>query len=476
MTASPRKSGTYQRNFRRQLEVFNQAVEEGSARAKKLIAGDIEDGGESRQVEELTEELRIHQEELSVAQEELRAQIEELGQGRVRLLGERERYRQLFEGMPVAVFLTDLQGVVCEANAASGALLRTDPSYLRGKPLAAFVGLDGRFDFRNAVTRAGVGETVDIEVTMRGRRGHSPVAQLRGTLGADATRLLFVAQPAASESESEAKASLLSPPSDLRKALARAAELERALLEKEGLLVQAQTRHSKLAAENRAKDRSLAIVSHELRAPIQAVLGWTHLLRSSDLTVEVRERGLRVIERNCRAQASLIESLFDLSRVAAGKLSIHRQAIDLERLVAFSVETHLQAAKSAGLTIECDLERDILIIGDHDRMQQVLTNLLTNAFRHSHPGGTVRVTLRDTGVHAELVVADEGEGIEPVRLDQVFECFEQGSTESGGGLGLGLYLVRGIVSMHHGKIRAESEGPGKGARFVIELPTAARAE
>ncbi|UQA57720.1 hybrid sensor histidine kinase/response regulator [Polyangium aurulentum] len=225
---------------------------------------------------------------------------------------------------------------------------------------------------------------------------------------------------------------------------------------------------------NRLKDEFLATLSHELRTPLTAILGWTRILRDTPGDPAKLSRGLEVIERNVGAQSKLIEDLLDVSRIVTDKMRIERKRLHFAPLVEAVVDALRPAAqnKDITLTVMLDGTADVLS-GDPDRLRQVVTNLLNNAIKFTPKGGRVDVRLRRTGHELELVVADNGEGIHQDFLPFVFERFRQGdssSKRSHGGLGIGLALVRHIISLHAGTVIAQSEGPRRGATFIVRLP------
>ena len=227
---------------------------------------------------------------------------------------------------------------------------------------------------------------------------------------------------------------------------------------------------------NRLKDEFLATVSHELRTPLNAVLGWTSLLRSTQMDDGRRARALETIERNARLQQKIVEDLLDVSRIIAGQLRLQKEPMPFRPVVESAVESirPLAAAKSIELTVGLGDDPAILI-GDHARLHQVVWNLLSNAVKFTPEGGAVRVSLDVIESRVELVVADTGVGIAPDFLPHVFERFRQEDqrvTRLHGGLGLGLAIVRHLTQMHGGSVAAVSAGEGKGATFIVRLPTA----
>ncbi|AUX20734.1 histidine kinase [Sorangium cellulosum] len=224
---------------------------------------------------------------------------------------------------------------------------------------------------------------------------------------------------------------------------------------------------------SRVKDELLATLSHELRSPLSAILGWTHLLRSEPLDERRVAHGLEVIERNVVAQTKLIEDLLDVSRISAGKLRISAAPMALAPVVETALDAIRPAAAARQLALDASLDPSLEVNGDADRILQVASNLLSNALKFTRPGGRVDVSLRRAGARAELAVRDTGEGIAPDFLPFVFECFRQADSSSRrayGGLGIGLSLVRTIVEAHGGSVTAESPGLQQGSTFVVRLP------
>jgi signal transduction histidine kinase/ActR/RegA family two-component response regulator len=227
-------------------------------------------------------------------------------------------------------------------------------------------------------------------------------------------------------------------------------------------------------AANQLKDQFLATVSHELRNPLAPILTWTQLLRSGTLDKDKSDRGLEVIERNVVSLSQLIDDLVDVSRVVSGKFRLDVRPIDLVPVIRAAVESQRPASDARQVRLQIVLdERAGTISGDSERLQQVMANLLSNAIKFTAKGGSVQVRLGRADSHVEMVVSDNGIGIEPAFLPHVFEPFQQetdGSMRRHSGLGLGLSIVRHIVELHGGEIIAASQGPGMGSTFTIKLP------
>ncbi|MBV8743066.1 MAG: HAMP domain-containing histidine kinase, partial [Sinobacteraceae bacterium] len=227
-------------------------------------------------------------------------------------------------------------------------------------------------------------------------------------------------------------------------------------------------------AANRGKDQFLSVFSHELRSPLNAILGWNRILalkRAGDS--EVTSITAR-IEHSARAQLKMVNDLLDLGRIETGKLRIEARPMQLAKVAAAAVDLARPTAAAKGITITADFAPGAgQLRGDPDRLQQVVANLLSNAVKFTSSGGEIRVTLRNHQGFSELAVQDSGQGIAPELLPHVFDRFRQGdtsSTRSTGGLGLGLALVREIVHLHGGTVSASSPGRGLGASFVARFP------
>jgi signal transduction histidine kinase/CheY-like chemotaxis protein len=227
---------------------------------------------------------------------------------------------------------------------------------------------------------------------------------------------------------------------------------------------------------NRIKDQFLATLSHELRTPVNAIAGWTQILRSGQLDPEKTARALDVIERNARVQAQLIDDLLDISRVISGKLRLETRPVWPAEIVEAAVAAALPAAGSKDVRMERALDSGAgPVLADPDRLQQVVGNLLGNAVKFTPRGGRVEVRLEEREEEGEvrLQVSDSGQGIEPDLLPQVFDSFWQAdasTTRHQGGLGLGLAIVRQLVELHGGHVEAASDGKGRGATLTVSLP------
>ncbi|BAZ09647.1 multi-sensor hybrid histidine kinase [Calothrix sp. NIES-4071] len=243
--------------------------------------------------------------------------------------------------------------------------------------------------------------------------------------------------------------------------------------ERERLFQQEQAAREAAERANRIKDEFLAVLSHELRSPLNPILGWTKLLRAGKVHVAKTDDALAIIERNAKLQSQLIEDLLDVSRILRGKMTLDMAPVDMAATICAALETVRLAAEAKSIQLELSLAKVRPIIGDTGRLQQVIWNLLTNAIKFTPKNGRVDVSLTQVESHAQIQVADTGKGIVPEFLPYVFEHFRQedGSiTRQFGGLGLGLAIVRQIVEMHGGTVQADSKGVGFGASFTVTLP------
>ena len=224
---------------------------------------------------------------------------------------------------------------------------------------------------------------------------------------------------------------------------------------------------------NRAKDEFLALLSHELRTPLNAIMGWAQLLTDTERDDAARGRGLQVIQRNARLQAELVDGLLDVTRVATGGLPLERETIEVGEAAAASVEAMRPLAEDRGVTVQLTVADRCRVSADPNRLQQIFSNLLSNALKFSEKGGRIDVRVARTPRWADVAFIDTGAGIPPEFLPHVFERFRQGdssTTRRHGGLGLGLWLVRELVRAHGGTVTAASEGLGRGSTFTLRLP------
>ena len=248
--------------------------------------------------------------------------------------------------------------------------------------------------------------------------------------------------------------------------------------EREQLLQQEQAAREAAESANRIKDEFLAVLSHELRTPMNPILGWSKLLQTGRLDAEKTTDAIATIERNAKLQVQLIDDLLDISRILSGKLSLTVAPVDLSDVITAALETVRLAAEAKSLSTQTLISPSVgLVGGDAGRLQQVVWNLLSNAVKFTPAGGQITVELSQVGTNAQIQVRDTGKGINPQFLPYVFEHFRQedgATTRKFGGLGLGLAIARQIVEMHGGHVAVESDGDGQGATFTVQIPIASR--
>jgi len=267
--------------------------------------------------------------------------------------------------------------------------------------------------------------------------------------------------------------------------LALARELGRRI----GLALENARLYRQAEQASRMRDEFMAKVSHEMRTPLQAILGWTSILQANEAPGDEGsgrwQRGLEVIERNARSQVHLIEDILDVSRIITGKLSLERESMNLETVIHSALESLVPAAEEKGIDLQAPDPGSgpHVVHGDPHRLRQVVTNLVSNAIKYTPEQGRVRVALKAVeevngdGGAVELRVEDNGKGISKDALPHIFDQFRQGGSEdgergsgSGDGLGLGLAIVHQLVEMHGGEVRADSEGTGQGTTIRVRLP------
>ena len=253
-------------------------------------------------------------------------------------------------------------------------------------------------------------------------------------------------------------------------------ELKRSNEEREQLHSREQEARRQAETANRVKDEFLATISHELRTPLNAIMGWTEILVRGKLDEETASRGLKTIARNAKAQMQLISDLLDVSRIISGQLRFESRVLELAPIIDAAVDSVRPAAEAKNIELLLQLEPLAgMVWGDAGRLQQIVSNLLTNAIKYTSKNGRVAISLERVVTSLVIKVTDTGEGISPEFLPYIFDRFRQAdsaSTRDYGGLGLGLAIVRHLVEAHGGSVSAASEGPGLGATFTVTLPLA----
>ena len=261
---------------------------------------------------------------------------------------------------------------------------------------------------------------------------------------------------------------------DVTERVTREAELQAQIEARTRLLASEKLARSEAERANRLKDEFLATISHELRNPLNAIMGWAHMLQLGKLNEANMERAVETIYRNAKSQSQLVADLLDVSRIISGKLRLDVRTVDLIYIVNAAIDSIRPASEAKGIRLQTILDPAAgPISGDADRLQQIVWNLLTNAVKFTPKGGKIQVRVQRIDSHVEIIVSDSGIGISKEFLPYVFDRFRQAdgsTTRIHGGLGLGLSIVRQLVDLHGGSASVESEGEGKGATFTITLP------
>jgi signal transduction histidine kinase len=410
------------------------------------------------------QELRNQHTELIAADEELHRQLEELQRTVRRADRERARQEQLLGAVSDVVLVLSRSGVVEEANDAARRVFAMDARWLTGTPIVALLDGSDHRSFYTALEEASTSRTVRVSISIR--RRDRLVVPLTATCSVidGGRRVLLTAQRI-----------ILHDDGETTEVSVERAGLERELRDKDDLLAYERAARHRLEERVRATDRFLAVLSHDLRAPINVVLGWTDLLTREHLAKDARDRALATIARNARLQLGLVEQLLDLSRVSAGNVFLNAVALDVAALIPRVCESFLPASRDAGVTLTFDVTttEPAVVFADVMRVEQVLSNLVSNAIKFSSAGGKVKVALASDGHQVAIRVSDDGRGIAPSHLLTIFERFGQTDPADArlGGLGLGLYIAHQLVTLQGGSLHAESDGLGHGATFVVRLPT-----
>jgi PAS domain S-box-containing protein len=360
----------------------------------------------------------------------------------------------IVESSDDAIISMDLQGIIRSWNNGAEELYGYTAVEIVGKPLTMLITPERLGEELRIIEELRKGERVSHYETIRRRKDGTEVA------------VSLTASPILSRSGDVIGVSKTARDITWRKHI----EVER-----ERLLARERDARSEAQEANRLKDEFLATISHELRSPLNAILGWARLLRDPKVREEQLDRALEIVERNAQAQARLIEDLLDVSRIVSGKLSVQMRPVTLNSTAQGVVADMRPAAAAKGIELRLTDDEEIKLIGDADRLQQVVWNLLSNAIKFTPEGGRIDVEMKRIGERAELRVSDTGRGISPEFLPHIFDRFRQATrtdARARAGLGLGLTIVRYIVEAHGGSVMAESAGVGMGATFICKLPLA----
>lgn len=410
---------------------------------------------QAEQLEQANETLQTTLEELQTTEEELRKQNEKLGTARELAELERQRYQDLFNFAPDGYVVTDAQGIIQEANQAIAVFIEIDPQYLVNTPLAVYISELDRRGFRdllyNLHQQSGFQKWQSDELSLQHPSGHLIPVAVTGSA-------IFNAQ-----------AQIVG----VRWLIQDITERKQTEAEREQLLKQEQAARAEAERANRIKDEFLSILSHELRSPLNPILGWSRLLQTRKMDDAKVAQALATIERNARLQTQLIDDLLDVARILRGKLSLNQVPVDLMSVIEAAIEVVRTAATARSISLVTELTDIGQVRGDNGRLQQIVWNLLSNAIKFTPTGGRVNIRLDQVDNYAQVTITDTGRGITPKFLPYIFESFRQEDTSitrQYGGLGLGLSIVKYLVDAHGGTITADSLGEGQGATFTVKLP------
>lgn len=344
-----------------------------------------------------------------------------------------------------AIISKDLNGVVQSWNLGAERVFGYSAQEMIGQPILRLLPTDRTEEEVRILDRLKHGERVDHYETIRQRKDG---------------QLIHVSLT-------------ISPIRDAQGTIVGASKIARDITAQKRGAEQLALAHQELKRVDRMKVEFISTLSHELRTPLTAITGWIQILKDRPSADELRE-GLEIIERNVRVQAQLIDDLLDMSRIESGKIMLDLQRIDLTTVVGAAVDSVRPTTEAKGVRLTSAFSSvEGIVLGDKHRLQQVVWNLLTNATKFTPKGGRIHVTLERANSHVEIAVTDTGIGIGPEFIDHIFERFSQAdasTTRRHGGLGLGLSIVKHLVELQGGTVRARSAGRDKGATFMVCLP------
>ncbi len=363
-----------------------------------------------------------------------------------KLRSSQNRFRAIYDQAPVAMMLIDERGVFTDVNPAAAALLQRPAESLIGTPVAALAAPVWR-EFVQERTCAPTASAWHGELPLLRGDGHQlPLDWSMSEPVEPGVRI------------------------GIAKDLTERIELER---RREEVLEREQAARVLAERHSRTKDDFVAVLSHELRTPLTLITGWAHMLKRPGVTPDTLARGISAIERGVQAQSRIISDILDVSRLASGKLRLHREWADPVELALISLDAVRETADAKKIAIVLDRHNAGTPAWlDATRFQQIIWNLVTNSIKFSEAGSTVRIALQREGDELTVVVQDEGMGIAPEFLPHLFGRFTQSgppNNRTHGGLGLGLSIVKHLVELHGGQIQAESAGPGQGSTMRARL-------
>ena len=401
-------------------------------------------------LQELITSLHTHQ-------EELKCQHDALIAAQLELEASRDRFAELYDFAPVPILTLGPNGVIESMNLAAARLLGVDRAIAIGTPLIVYVHGASRREFMDHVMRARRGAgLVYSEIVVQSRNQHQIPVEIQSKSFRDQEEGPVVCHTVLVD---------LSERRRLEQERRKAAD-ERERIQREELAAR---------AASDAKDRFLAVLSHELRTPLTPILLTLEGLQDPGARASETQRGLALIQRNAEALTRLIDDLLDVTRIVHDKLKLDTAPVALHEVLSATVETCESELRAHGIELRLALEGEpAYVSGDAIRLRQIFLNLLRNAIHHTASGGQIEIRCEPLGAQALRVsVRDDGEGFDPDEAERLFEPFKQATRTSqpGSGLGLGLAICRGLAEAHGGSIHAISGGRGKGAIFVVELPS-----
>lgn len=414
------------------------------------------------QIETSPEEVQRLIYDLQNHRAELEAQNEELRRAQIQLSDARDRYQDLYDFAPVAFVTLDSGGVIQEANFAAANLLMVERARLIGRPLEQFVARRSRQDF-----------VAHLQLVRReASRKRESVLLLNSQGDVLTVQLESVAEDMLTSSANDKAGTTRVAIVDLTER----AKAESALRESERQLRRLNT---SLQEENIRKDEFLAMLAHELRNPLAAI-GCAVRISGSFTDPEKIEWAHQVLQRQTAHLSRMVNDLLDVSRITRGKVQLKTHVVDVSAVLRSAIDALENIRAARHHQIETDIEDGLFMKADSTRIEQIVGNLLANAYKYTPDHGKISLKAARVGTKIQLKISDNGVGIAPEMLPKVFDLFVQAPVtleRSKGGLGIGLTLVKQLVEMHGGQVMAESSGPGQGSTFVVILPAvAARAE
>ena len=468
-------SGVFRAVTPERMEQLERDLRAASARLDALRgdiatrAGTLSEGSGYELTWKALQEIDTAHEELRVAQEELTAQSDALLSAHTRVELERRLYGELFEAAPEAYFVTDAHGAILKANRCAASLFNLGPEMVVGNPLVSLVAHDDRvifFDLLEAMSQT-VFHT-ELRIRPRNERQTLWVAlsAQHGFHGDGALCILWLMRNITAEKEER----LRHEAADAR-LRARIRELEAAQASPGIALAPANARQA--TAERRREIDILAEVAHELRGPLGTIAGWLHMLGDGPVDAATIKRALTSMTRGVRGLARIVDDLLEHARAENHQVTLKTSTINLVGIAIEVVEDMRPLTKLKQIRLELATKsHKVEVQADAWRLRQVFRNLIGNAIKFTPERGSVRITIAIENFQAEVAIADTGRGIPPESLERIFQPFVQiaapGTRHTG--LGLGLSIAQRLVGLHGGSIRAESDGPHRGATFRVRLP------